>query len=88
MDLLQSQSRDILSLATQRPTPAVSAEVMVAIQSKWEGVQASALKVLGRWADGAIANRLRRCAPFYQSPLIANAVGQFVKLRFARSSRC
>ncbi len=59
MDLLQSQSKHILSLGAQRPTPAVRAEVMVAIQSKWEGVQASALKVLGRWGDRESTTALR-----------------------------
>ena len=50
-DPIRSQSSHILSLGTQRPTPAARAEVMAATHSKWEGVQAVAINVLGRSGD-------------------------------------
>ena len=50
MDELQRLTSDLRSFGEQRPTPERRVQVIAALASKFEGVQAVALDVLGRWA--------------------------------------
>ncbi len=46
-------------MANRRPNPEQRAEVIAALSSKWEGVQASAVRVLGSWGNRDSVERLR-----------------------------
>jgi hypothetical protein len=48
---LREESRRLRDLATAPPTPEVRGDVMQALHSKWEGIQAVAAEVLGAWGD-------------------------------------
>src|SRR5215813_10688081 len=46
---LRRQSADIMRLAKSAPSPSGLDAVTAALDSKWEGIQAAGLKVLGAW---------------------------------------
>lgn len=58
-DLREVTSR-LRQLEAKRPLPEYRAEVAAALSSKWEGVQAVAAEVLGRWGDRESVESLRR----------------------------
>jgi HEAT repeat protein len=57
-DLRQVTNR-LRQLGAKRPTPESWAEVAAALSNKWEGVQAVAAQVLGRWGDRESVEQLR-----------------------------
>mgnify|MGYP001806936847 CR=1 FL=1 len=48
---LKAITERLRSFASRRPTPEQRAEVVAALSSKWEGVQATAVRVLAGWGD-------------------------------------
>jgi HEAT repeat protein len=57
-DLRQVTDR-LRRLGARRPTTGARSEIVIALASKWEGVQAVAAEVLGRWGDRESVERLR-----------------------------
>ncbi len=57
---LRAVTERLRSLGIQRPTPAARAEVVSALSSKWEGVQAVATRVLAAWGDRDCVDQLRQ----------------------------
>ena len=59
MDELQRQVANLRALGEQPPTPERRAEMLSALQSKFEGIQSVALDVLGRWGGPESSEVLR-----------------------------
>jgi HEAT repeat protein len=57
---LRATTARLRQLGTKRPTPATRAEVVAELASKWEGVQAVAVEVLGGWGDRQCVDCLRQ----------------------------
>lgn len=58
-DLREITAR-LRQLGAKRPTPKARAEVVAALASKWEGVQAVAAEALGQWGDRECVELLRQ----------------------------
>lgn len=56
---LRTVTERLRSLAGRRPTPQQRIEVYAALSNKWEGVQATAARVLARWGDRESVEQLR-----------------------------
>lgn len=56
---LRAISENLRALTGRRPTPAQRAEVIAALSSKWEGVQATAAQVLASWGGRDSVEQLR-----------------------------
>jgi len=56
---LRTESIHLRELSTLPPTPEARTEVMQALHSKFEGIQAVAAEVLGAWGDAASKSALR-----------------------------
>ena len=48
---LRDESLRLRELATSPPTPEARVDIVAALASKFEGIQAVAAEVLGRWGD-------------------------------------
>jgi HEAT repeat protein len=57
---LRATTARLRQLGTKRPTRETRAEVVAALSSKWEGVQAVAVEVLGGWGDRQCIDCLRQ----------------------------
>ena len=56
---LKIESEKILLLGKKSPTPEAQKMIHIALESKWEGLQAVAMKTLGSWGDNESINKLR-----------------------------
>jgi HEAT repeat protein len=57
---LRAVTERLRSLGAKRPTPEARSEVVAALSSKWEGVQAVAAEVLAGWGDRECVGHLRQ----------------------------